>query len=937
MTAGMTRRSKTLLLAAVLLAFLAQGAEARTLPAPRVSSPAANATVQSLPAFTWSKVSGAAQYEFQLAADSGFRSIVLGSGFAKGTFRTTNTAATIEESIPNGTYYWRVRGITKRDKVGRWTGTRTLVKAWTAAPDLLTADALAVAWPSQPLVLRWSPVGYATKYLVSIARDDALGSIIFTGGRAVETTATTFALPDSLAPGRYYWAITPIDARGHVGTRSRVTSFDWSWPSGTTTRVNDLDPSAEVFDPQFSWDPVPGAARYEVEVNSSQDFATGSKWCCDEPTTGRSLSPTKPLANNRYYWRVRAVDPSGNRGQWNLGPQFDKGYDATVPSVKNLKLRDNTYAELATGTATNSPVVTWDPVPGAVTYEVQIAPYSSFCDWASPNTVRHEAVIPAWTPGYDAPHFGSSAYPDTDSPDGPSGGNGQWCFRVNAHTADDARGDVVLGDWTQLGGSAQPSFTALDQPSSGSPSALSSSDYLAPGPTERVTRTPLFRWNRVPNAFGYYVIVARDANFTKIADVGYTRIPAYAPTTLLNDETTNYYWYVVPTNSAFSYSDAPENHLNDPAFRHQFDKASIPPAPLVPVNNADVTSQPTFSWTSAEGAKEYRLQVSSDPTFGNPIDDVVTTSIAYTSSNTYPADTVLYWRVRANDAQDQGLNWSSPATFQRRLAVPVPDAGPSGPTMAIPVLSWAPVEGAIAYDVRVEQADGETKDFTVNSTSFTPTVWYGVGIWRWRVRARFPTRGGGAATSAYSLLQTVVRALGAPTGVTAKRTKSRLLISWNPDPIAKRYTVDFSTTNGFAATFGGTSTDHTSWAPDLGADALKKGGTIYWRVATLDEGNNRGAYATGEFRIPRLMQIEAGGFIAARKAGTLKITVRGASGGRIKKARVTVTGGGLKSSSRRTSKRGVATFRIRPRKRGKLTIKASKSGYQTTKISYRVV
>ena len=76
----------------------------------------------------------------------------------------------------------------------------------------------------------------------------------------------------------------------------------------------------EMFDPQFSWDPVPGATKYEVEVNSSVDFAPGSKVCCSQLTTSTSLAPTVVFRDNTYYWRVRALDAAANAGVWNRGP-----------------------------------------------------------------------------------------------------------------------------------------------------------------------------------------------------------------------------------------------------------------------------------------------------------------------------------------------------------------------------------------------------------------------------------------------------------------------------------------------------------------------------------------------------------------------------------------------------------------------------------------
>ncbi len=89
----------------------------------------------------------------------------------------------------------------------------------------------------------------------------------------------------------------------------------------------------------------PGAAKYEVEVNSSVDFAPGSKVCCSQLTISTSLAPTVVFRDNTYYWRVRALDAAGNAGVWNRGPDFVKTFDkvppVTAPSIKNLHMRDN--------------------------------------------------------------------------------------------------------------------------------------------------------------------------------------------------------------------------------------------------------------------------------------------------------------------------------------------------------------------------------------------------------------------------------------------------------------------------------------------------------------------------------------------------------------------------------------------------------------------
>src|SRR5262245_65350491 len=53
---------------------------------------------------------------------------------------------------------------------------------------------------------------------------------------------------------------------------SDLGAFTWVWPTFAATSVGDLRVDTEVYDPQFSWDAVPGAAKYELEINPTQDF-----------------------------------------------------------------------------------------------------------------------------------------------------------------------------------------------------------------------------------------------------------------------------------------------------------------------------------------------------------------------------------------------------------------------------------------------------------------------------------------------------------------------------------------------------------------------------------------------------------------------------------------------------------------------------------------
>jgi hypothetical protein len=282
-----------------------------------------------------------------------------------------------------------------------------------------------------------------------------------------------------------------------------------------------------------------------------------------------------------------------------------------------------------------------------------------------------------------------------------------------------------------------------------------------------------------------------------------------------------------------------------------FHKRSIPPSLLLPAEGADIQQQPVFRWTATEGADDYQIQVAADPSFGQLLDDVTTAATSYTSERTYPADTVLYWRVRATDAGGIGLTWSNVGTFRRKLATPtVAGDNPTGGG-TIPVLRWNPVEGATSYDVHVQQADGTERHFSdLRSTAFTANTWFGTGIWRWQVRANFPAGAIGSVQGGYTRRRAFRRLIPAPKGLRKVNRRRRVLLSWKPVRQVKNYRVEIAKTDSFRSVAESTTTDHTTWAPKLTGLYELLGGTKYfWRVAAVDEGGNVGGWRTGKVRI----------------------------------------------------------------------------------------
>jgi protein-S-isoprenylcysteine O-methyltransferase Ste14 len=939
---------------------LPAAAQAR-LRTPALVSPASGVVVTSLPTFAWNPVSGADRYEFQIAADAGFNGSVLGSG--QDRFFTRNTRATLKKTVPNGTYWWRVRAAGKSGNVSPWSRGRSIRKAWTAAAALQSpANGALVDYPLAPLKLSWSPVAGATQYLVSIATDPLLGSLV--GGAAAETAATSLTRIGALAPGTYYWGISPLDAEGNRGAPSAVWSFVWRWPSGMTPRFADLLAEPEVVDPQFSWDPVPGAARYEVEVNSSQDFAPGSRVCCPALVTGASLSPTRVFRDNTYYWRVRAFDPDGNAGIWNQGAQFVKTFDkvppVSAPSIKHMRMRDNLvdpgtdFSPGDPGYQTQVPVVRWDAVPGASSYQVEVTPFDAgfgFCNWSSNARWQVDTAVTAWSPlGYgltaDAPY----GNPGTVARDSVTLAPGQrYCVRVRARSNRDSGNNQVYGDYTELdnqdgtgwafqwagypaGGSCTPSCNA---------GYLGSGDYVLPAAGSTVTQTPLITWKPLAGRASYFVIVAKDPSFTNLVDYAFTQVPAYAPRksfsmTTYPDETTSYYWAVLPAVEANGNGAVGNPLLGAPS---RFDKRSIQPSLLGPQNGSIVLGQPTFRWTLALGARRYRLQVAQDPSFGDPIDDILTDATSHTSNTTYPADTALYWRVRADDENLIGLTWSATGTFQRRLPTPTLGANPTSGDF-IPTWTWDSIIGASSYDVAVDLPNGTHRDITgLRTAALTPILMYGTGLFHWKVRANFPKAGSGSVPGPYSATLPFARTIGEPGGARSDASRRHVLLSWEPKPGVKRYRVQISSRQDFSPVVENVTTDNTSYAPLLTQPAYRSSNPLsfYWRVAGIDEGNNVGDYTpVQQIGAAKQMRLTARGKLRRGRSTAVSLSVTGPPAAPVKGATVRVSGAGVRLQVARTNGAGRVRFTIRPRRRGTVVYRATKAGYQPAVLKTRV-
>ncbi|HKO74343.1 MAG TPA: hypothetical protein VJU01_03435 [Gaiellaceae bacterium] len=977
---GRTTYSKLRIVLATLAVALITVAPATSAPdVPQLVGPNDGDTVSFLPVFSWDPVTGADKYNFLLAADSSFNSVVYQINGTK------NTRATPDKTVPNGTYYWRVQAVDADGNTSGWSDSRQIDKLWADSPVLAEPDeAATISFPDDPLVLRWQPVPGAAKYHIYISPNEDLSSLV-SGEDPLETQATNAAPAILLSSNTYYWAVIPIDAQGNEGEPSETRSFVWDWPSTTATDVVDVEPSTEFYVPEFTWDPIPGAAKYEVEINSVFDFPAGaSKVCCDSndwPIT-TTFTPKETLPNNTYYWRVRAINAHGEAGDWNEGPSFVKTF-ANYPlldelGVKNLHMRDasdpGTDIDLGTpGYQTQLPIIAWDPVPGASSYQVNVGRYDSsidHCDFGDPSSTRwlSSTASTYWTPLAQAP--GSRPYPTGPSPTSdqpPLLAGEDYCVQVRARSGRLSLSSPVWGDFTQLNDGTGAAFTFTGYPvgSPCSPSCnanyLGHNDYLEPqrladDPTAQ-TAQPLFVWKPIAGAQSYWVIVAKDPNFTNIIDYTLTRVTAYAVRTgsqprTYPDETTAFYWVVLPSTSANGYPAGTNPALGAYA---DFLKQTVAPTLLAPDNGHSFALPPTFSWTAVPGAKKYHFQVATEPTFSSAtkLDDLTTALTEYTAQKTYVASKTLYWRVQAQDEKDNGLTWSEIRTFE--VDLPRPTLDPATPTLgdaSLPVLRWFPVPGAVSYTLRIHEPNDTTPNsysgFPSTAASFSKIT--GTGLFTWEVRADFPKLTGGTTPGPWSDDADYTHTIKEPTNPVSSAGANRLVLSWDAKTGTKAYKVQISKREDFNPAFETKTTDNPDWAPTLSNSNYTSGGDFWWRVAAIDGDGNVGAYATNpeHFQLPALsggaggggaktFKVTFSGRLVKNRARDITVKVRDSvTLNVIQGALVRAYGAGVSYSQKTTNSSGVAKFRLKPTQLQKVSFRITKSGYVSLTVYRRV-
>lgn len=826
----MIRRPALLLATAALVLGAASGvpapAGAAVPDAPTGLAPGGGTVVDGAPILSWARPGGGSRFDVQVDDTADFSSpLVSITG-------TVNLRYVPVVQLPEGELWWRVRSGSGAE-VSAWS-TDSFTHVSQAAPVPVRPAADAVLQPPEDVPrFAWEPVAGATSYTVELGPDPE-----FTDPALISTTSqktTAAVLTGWPAPATYYWRVNATLSTGYATPWSDARALEVRGLRAAQ-RIAPADSfAAEVREVVLAWEPVPGAATYEVQVSTDDAFLSVVR---SATTVSTTWSPPATVDNDEYYWRVRAVGPSGNKAPWPAAPWRFRRAWSDQPTL--------TYPR-----GTLDPDVPlffqWSAIEWASEYTLHLWDSSGkrVCEVDTVHTtLSDKECVPTKAGDFSwkviATDLGGADAPVSDliaqetavfHYDVPPVGTGPLSV------------DLITGEAASLDGTS-----AIDV--FGEPDACP--DTL-PDSCLDLRQTPVLTWDHLPGAAWYRVTIARDRELTNVVD-GYSQVltpdAIFTSTKTLPDSQAGsaYFWVVQPCAGDKVEDCAPLQHAT-----HSFAKKSVAPALVAPADSAVVADDVVLDWGSelsalrdpaaavgsslttpaSTEARSYVVQTSVDPAFGTTIDNATVDQTTYSAAGaTYP-EGIVYWRVRALDGTGNPTVWSATRTFEKRSPVPALTTPAPGAELGTDyALSWTPLAFAASYDVEVYA--GATKVGSVSAwihPSWAPSAPFAASAtgYTWRVR-RVDAKGrrGGWSETRTLLAPGLVPAAVTPAdGSTVP--PGTALYGWEPEERATSYRLE-RRTPGTTSLAESVTTRATAWAPTAAIAA----GTWEWRVVALD-------------------------------------------------------------------------------------------------------
>ena len=695
--------------------------------------------------YQWEPVRLASEYKLQVGTDANFSAGTFKECSTKQTTFTPQTGEMTSGSLgcrpsSGGTHYWRVQAVDQTKGVlTPWSDIRSFTYRPGSVAFRAPADGATVEVPT----MKWDLTPGAERYKLTYS---------YTGssGRAITTTVTTYSTSHSpnwtvgqpaIPVGKTVtWFVQAIYANNDetalplTGARTFIVG-----PAPTTAPTPDAlaaDTTGDRF-PSLSWMPVAGAAYYKLYVGTAgtdifqtvpEEFAHPAgtdlnkihldakdyEWFVQAYTSTGSLLTT----GSEGSFTITDIAPVTGQTVAHIGTEVDAAARCTlshsnsVPNVCPVR---------------QTPVLDWNPVVGASSYQVYVARDKSLTNRIYNGVVTHST---RWTP-------------TEQLPDSQAGQAYYWAIRP-------CKAATVCGpDPTEATNAFDKTSYRVKTtaPSNGATVAdavtFSWDAYLATNTAPAVTAAR----SRV-EAKQYKVEVSTSETFSPpILDTATVDQTTYTAATKIYPEGP-LYWRV-------SALDGTANTVGTSDVQTATKQST--PVMLQSPNGTVSPGTPALRWVPRAFAASYDVEVykDNDTNFSsaNRVFSGSTELSAFSLASPLPASALPYvWRVRSKDVSGNAGPWSVARTFTVRGDAPaqVAPAADVRVSATSGLFTWGAVAGTSSYRFERRKSGSATATETVNTVglAWAPTSKLSDGTWEWRV-STVDAAGKVVATSAW--------------------------------------------------------------------------------------------------------------------------------------------------------------------------------------------
>jgi len=587
----------------------------------------------------WIKVTGVTNYHIQIATDNNFQNLINDTV-------TGNKGYYVFYGLENyRVYYWRVASMNSKD-TSDWSDVfsfRTKMGMVSLVSPNNNKYQVALS-----AILNWRNLNGAEFYWLDVARDSNFVDIVV---RREQVMDTSINLNFEEFNRRYYWRVRAY-CENDTGNWSDIWSFTSVLPIPNLTLPGDFDPNVETFG-EFKWTAAASDVHFDLVLSEDMDF--DSITYENDNISGFVCEYKDFKSNQDYFWKVRAVSYEGVKGDWSDAWKFSTKLEAPkLISPEN----EQRFKQGNIG-------FSWDSVPGATQYNLQI--------------------------GYDSGFL--YLYKEINKIDSLS------------YTLENVNKDMVLF-WR-----VQPqSFYKYGNWSETRRLDVINEDELLPAPMlispndrdTNVETSGFLIWLGYTQGLNFDLQVSTDSEFNTLIIDSTTDTSSYFQYEGFNKDV-RYYWRVRARNDeqtsdwskSFWFKTASETIENVLTLLEPIDGRKR-------VGIADELKWKLTNGNNELGEREFRVEISEKPDFIHLVKSVSglkENSFLFTDLNYFKK---YFWRVGI--FRDDSLEvWSDIWFFETELEPPSPISGGFDTLLNEGCLKWNEVDGAISYSFMLSE------------------------------------------------------------------------------------------------------------------------------------------------------------------------------------------------------------------------------------------